>query len=91
MVKVLNYGQIMIALRNGFISLDKVIYSLSNEDKLYIQENLPVSGSNVFGNGRILGAVVGNPGSLVMFQPNGPPDPGVTSSPQTISLVPQKL
>jgi len=83
MVRVLNYGQIMIALRNGFISLERVVYTLSEADKLYIQENLPASGSNVFGNGRILGAVSGG-GSLVMFAPGGPPDAGLQASPQVL-------
>lgn len=91
MVKVLNYSQIMTVLRAGFISFDKVIYTLLESDKQYIQANLPVSGSNSFGDGRLLGAVLGSPGSLVTFQPGGPPDPGVTSSPQTISLAPQRL
>lgn len=86
MVRVLNYGQIMIVLRSGVISLDRIVYTISEADKLYIQENLPMSGSNSFGDGRILGAVVGSPGSLVMFQPGGPPDPGVVLSPVSASV-----
>lgn len=85
MVRVLNYGQIMIALRNGVISLERVVYTLSEADKLYIQENLPESGSNTFGDGRLLGAVSGG-GSLVMFAPGGPPDPGVVLSPVSASV-----
>lgn len=80
MVRVLSYSQIMIVLRRGFISFDRVVYTLSEADKLYIQENLPESGSNTFGDGRIIGAVTGQ-GTLVSFQPNGPPDPGLTLSP----------
>lgn len=84
MVKVLNYSQIILALRRGFISFDRVVFSLKESDKLYIQENLPASGSNTFGDGRILGAVSGS-ANLVMFQPNGPPDPGIVSSPTVIT------
>lgn len=87
MVRVLNYGQIMIVLRSGVISLDRVVYTISDADKAYIQENLPASGSNTFGNGKILGAVGGTPGVLVMFAPGGgPPDPGVVAmSPAALS------
>lgn len=81
MVRVLNYSQIMIVLKKGFIAFDRVVYTLSEADRLYLQSNLPVSGSNSFGDGRILGAVVGSPGALVSFQPGGPPDPGITLSP----------
>lgn len=81
MVKVLGYSQIMLVLRRGSIAFDRVVYTISEADRLYLQSNLPESGSNSFGDGRILGAVVGSPGSLVTFQPGGPPDPGITLSP----------
>ena len=85
MVKVLNYSQIMVVLRKGFISFDKIVYTLLEADKQYIQANLPVSGSNTFGDGRLLGAVLGSPGSLVTFQPGGPPDPGVVAASSAIT------
>lgn len=83
MVKVLNYSQIMTLARAGFIYVGKVLYSLSESEKQYLQLNLPLSGSNSFGDDRVLMAVLdgSRAGSLVMFQPGGPPDPGIQVSP----------
>ena len=78
-MRVLSYGQILSALRRDKIKLEGVEYSLPSDVKTFVEANLPQAGSMLVGTNTILVAMsdIERGGVIVMFQPNGPPDPGL--------------
>lgn len=80
-MKVLGYSQIMHLLKRGSVFIDGITYIVPEYIKKHISDNMPVSGSFICGKA-ILVAIPnsevrkGDGGEIVMFLPNGPPDPG---------------
>ena len=72
MVTVLSVNETLVALKQGSLSVGRLVYKLSDEEIAYLRDvvskPLPAEG--------ILVAVLGNPVVVESFQPGGPPDPG---------------
>lgn len=79
-MKVLSYSCLLTLVRTGKIVVNRVEYTVSPDIQSYLSNNLPASGEFLFGDSRLLiffEPAGLTPGSIVMFAPGGPPDPGV--------------
>lgn len=77
-MRILGYCQILSALKNDKIKISGVEFTLSEDLKRFVSDNLPEAGSIFVGRTYLLVASssVDRGGELVLFAPSGPPDPG---------------
>lgn len=76
-MRVLNYSQILSALKRDKIKIGSIEYSLPENLKRFVSDNLPPASSMFIANQYLLVATeVDGVGTIVSFAPNGPPDPG---------------
>ena len=83
-MRILSYTNLLLLAKPGKFAVNRVEYTVSQEILDYLRANLPVSGECLFGDSRLLAFFEPkgiSPGSITMFQPGGPPDPGIVISP----------
>lgn len=80
-MQILSYDQISTAVETGQVHLGGFIYKMSVALQVYVSKHMPKIGSSIVGRDAILVATPNHihGGEIVMFLPNGPPDPGAVA------------